>query len=53
MLFRSEREMQQMIKQAEQIKQEEQKMLEAKRVRAHAMIVEVEEANKRAIEVKD
>ena len=48
-----EREMQQMLKQAELLKLDEQKMIEAKKVRAQAMIAEVEEANKRAIEVKD
>ncbi len=48
-----EREMQQMIKQAEQLKADEHRMLEAKKVRAQAMIAEVEEANKRAIEVKE
>lgn len=48
-----EREMQQMIRQAEQVKAEEQKLLQAKKERALRMIGEVEEANKRAIEVKD
>jgi hypothetical protein len=48
-----EREMQQMIRQAEQVKAEEQKLLQAKKERALRMIGEVEDANKRAIEVKD
>ncbi len=43
----------QMIRQAEQVKEEEKKMIEAKKQRALRMIAEVEEANKRAIEVKD
>jgi hypothetical protein len=42
-----------MIKQAEQLKVEEHKMLEAKKDRALKMIAEVEVANKRAIEVKE
>ena len=48
-----EREMQQMIRQAEQVKADEQKLLQTKKERALRMIGEVEEANKRAIEVKD
>ena len=40
-----EREMAQMLKQAEQIKVDEQRMLDAKKVRATAMIAEVEDAN--------
>lgn len=48
-----EREMHQMIRQAEQLKEEEQKALKAKKERAVRMMGEVEEANKRAIEVKD
>jgi fumarylacetoacetate (FAA) hydrolase family protein len=48
-----EREMLQMLKQAEQVKLDEQRMLEAKKARAQAMIAEVEVANKRAIEVKE
>lgn len=48
-----EREMQQMLKQAEQVKLDEHRMLEAKKTRALAMIAEVEESNKRAIEVKE
>lgn len=42
-----------MIRQSEQIKVEEKKLVEAKKQRAVRMIAEVEEANKRAIEVKD
>jgi hypothetical protein len=48
-----EREMQQMIRQAEQLKAEEQKLVKAKKDRAVRMMGEVEEANKRAIEVKE
>ena len=48
-----EREMHQMIRQAEQVKLEEQKVLAAKKERALRMMGEVEEANKRAIEVKE
>lgn len=48
-----EREMQQMIRQAEQVKEEEHRQLQAKKERALRMMGEVEEANKRAIEVKD
>jgi hypothetical protein len=42
-----------MIRQAEQVKLEEQKVLAAKKERALRMMGEVEEANKRAIEVKE
>ncbi len=45
--------MQQMIRQAEQLKVEEQKLVKAKKDRAVRMMGEVEEANKRAIEVKE
>jgi len=48
-----EREMQQMVRQAEQVKEEEQRLLLSKKERALRMMGEVEEANKRAIEVKD
>lgn len=48
-----EREMAQMLRQAEQVKEEEQRMLQAKKERALRMMAEVEEANKRAIDVKD
>ena len=48
-----EREMQQMMRQAEQLKVDEGKMIAVKKDRALRMMGEVEEANKRAIEVKD
>lgn len=48
-----EREMMQMIRQSEQLKEEEQKMVLHKKERALKMMGEVEEANRRAIEVKD
>lgn len=48
-----EREMLQMMRQAEQVKEEEHKMLHTKKERALRMMGEVEEANKRAIDVKD
>ena len=48
-----EREMHQMIRQAEQLKEEELKALHVKKERAVRMMGEVEEANKRAIEVKE
>lgn len=48
-----EREMQQMVRQSEQLKEEEHKVIAAKKVRALKMMGEVEDANKRAIDVKD
>ena len=48
-----EREMHQMMRQAEQLKEEEHRALQSKKERALRMMGEVEEANKRAIDVKD
>lgn len=48
-----EREMQQMLRQADALKEDELKVLAHKKERALKMMGEVEEANKRAIEVKD
>lgn len=48
-----EREMQQMLRQADQVKVEETKVVAHKKERVSKMMGEVEEANKRAIEVKD
>lgn len=48
-----EREMQQMVRQAEQVKKDELLIVAAKKDRAIRMMGEVEVANKRAIDVKD
>ena len=48
-----EREMQQMVRQAEQVKRDELLIVAAKKDRAIRMMGEVEVANKRAIDVKD
>ena len=48
-----EREMHQMHRQAEQLKTDEHKLVQTKKERAVRMMGEVEESNKRAIEVKD
>lgn len=48
-----EREMQQMMKQIEQLKTEEQRLALEKKDRAARLMQEVEEANKRAIDVKE
>jgi hypothetical protein len=45
--------MQQMLRQIEGLKQEEGRQAEAKKERAARLMVEVEEANKRAMESKD
>ena len=42
-----------MVRQAEQVKEEEQRQVLVKKDRALRMMGEVEEANKRAIDVKD
>jgi hypothetical protein len=48
-----EREMLQMLRQTEQLKVEESKVTEAKKVRAARLMVEVEEANRRAMDSKE
>ncbi len=48
-----EREMLQMVRQAEQVKEDEHRLVNAKKDRALRMMGEVEESNKRAIDVKD
>ena len=48
-----EREMQQMLRQIDQLKEEEVIQVQEKKERAAKLMTEVEEANKRAIEVKD
>ena len=48
-----EREMQQMLRQIDQLKEEEVRQVQEKKERAAKLMTEVEEANKRAIEVKD
>lgn len=48
-----EREMQQMLRQIDQLKSDEQKQAHEKKERAAKLMQEVEEANKRAIDVKD
>ena len=45
--------MHQMHRQAEQLKTDEHKLVQTKKDRAVRMMGEVEESNKRAIEVKD
>ena len=42
-----------MLRQIEQLKQEEVKQVEAKKQRANVLMGEVEEANRRAIDIKD
>ena len=48
-----EREMQQMLRQIEQLKEEEIRQAQEKKERAAKLMLEVEEANKRAIDVKE
>ena len=48
-----EREMQQMVRQAEQVKKDELVLVAAKKERAIRMMGEVDVANKRALDVKD
>lgn len=48
-----EREMQQMLRQIEQLKEEEIKQAIEKKERVNKLMQEVEEANKRAIDVKE
>lgn len=48
-----EREMNQMLKQIQQLKDEEVKAAEAKKERAKVLMQEVEDSNKRAIDIKD
>lgn len=48
-----EREMQQMLRQIEQLKQEELRLAQEKKDRAAKLMCEVEDANKRAIDVKE